>query len=339
MVRLRQVIRRVRAEGFTPDEFRRICISALVLVAVIVVTGAAVRLTGSGLGCNDWPNCNDKSLVDVSSQHSAIEQVNRLFTFVVGLAVVVAALGAWVRRPRRRDLLMLSMALVAGIPAQGVVGAVVVWTKLNPVAVQLHFVLSMVLVAVAVVLVVRSREPDGVTRVSTVVPRTRHRLRLLVVWTALAILAGTVVTGTGPHAGDERARRFTFLSVTWVTRIHSVIVWIAVLMALSLLWHLRKRAHDREVLDAPLTLWICVAIAQGGVGYLQYANGVPPALVAVHVALATTLWATAVWLWCSTSRASGSARSLIAASRLGSVAEAADERGELVDGRGEERAD
>jgi heme a synthase len=333
------MIRRVRAEGFTPDEFRRICVSALVLVAVIVVTGAAVRLTGSGLGCNDWPNCNDTNVVDVSSQHSAIEQVNRLFTFVVGLAVVLAALGAWVRRPRRRDLLLLSMALVAGIPAQGVVGAVVVWTKLNPVAVQLHFVLSMVLVAVAVVLVVRSREPDGATRVSAVVPRTRHRLRLLVVWTALAILAGTVVTGTGPHAGDEDARRFTFLTITWVTRIHSVIVWIAVLMAFSLLWHLRKRAHDREVLDAPLTLWICVAVAQGGVGYLQYANGVPAPLVAVHVALATTLWATTVWLWCSTSRASGSARSLIAASRRGSIAQTANEGRHLVDGGGEERPD
>lgn len=333
------MIRRVRAEGFTPDEFRRICVSALVLLAVIVVTGAAVRLTGSGLGCNDWPNCNDNNLVDVSSQHSAIEQVNRLFTFVVGLAVVLAALGAWVRRPRRRDLIWLSMALVAGIPAQGVVGAVVVWTKLNPVAVQLHFVLSMVLVAVAVVLVVRSREPDGATRVSAVVPRTRHRLRLLVVWTALAIMAGTVVTGTGPHAGDEKARRFTFLSITWVTRIHSVIVWIAVLMAFNLLWHLRKRAHDREVLDAPLTLWICVAVAQGGVGYLQYANGVPAPLVAAHVALATTLWATAVWLWCSTSRPSGSARTLIAASRRGLVAQAAGEGGELVDGGGEERAD
>lgn len=333
------MIRRLRAEGFTPDEFRQICVSALVLLAVIVVTGAAVRLTGSGLGCNDWPNCNDNNLVDVSSQHSAIEQVNRLFTFVVGLAVVLAALGAWVRRPRRRDLIWLSMALVAGIPAQGVVGAVVVWTKLNPVAVQLHFVLSMVLVAVAVVLVVRSREPDGATRVSAVVPRTRHRLRLLVVWTALAIMAGTVVTGTGPHAGDEKARRFTFLSITWVTRIHSVIVWIAVLMAFNLLWHLRKRAHDREVLDAPLTLWICVAVAQGGVGYLQYANGVPAPLVAAHVALATTLWATAVWLWCSTSRPSGSARTLIAASRRGLVAQAAGEGGELVDGGGEERAD
>ena len=338
------MIKRVRAEGFTPAEFHKICVSALVLVAVIVVTGAAVRLTGSGLGCVDWPNCNDSNLVDVSSQHSAIEQINRLFTFVVGLAVVLAALGAWLRRPRRRDLLWLSMALVAGIPAQGIVGAIVVWTDLNPVAVQLHFVLSVVLVALAVVLVIRSQEPDDAMRVSAVVPRTRHRVRLLVVWTGIAILAGTVVTGTGPHAGDEKARRFTFLSITWVTRnsqcdrAGSPSSWRSVCCGT------RRRAHDREVLDAPLTLWICVAVVQGGVGYLQYANGVPPGLVALHVALATTLWATSVWLWCSTSRASGSARSMIAAShsdarRRRSVAETADEHGELVDGGGEERAD
>lgn len=314
--------------------------SALVLLAVIVVSGAAVRLTGSGLGCSDWPNCNDSKLVDVSSQHSAIEQINRLFTFVVAVAVVLAALGAFVRQPRRRDLQWLSVALVAGIPAQGVLGAIVVWTNLNPIAVQLHFVLSMALVGLAVVLVVRSREPDGAKRVSAVVPRTKHRLRMMVMWTALAIIAGTVVTGTGPHAGDDKARRFTFLSISWVARIHSVIVWIAVLMAVSLLWHLRKRPHDREVLDAPLTLWMCVAIAQGSVGYLQYANGVPATLVAVHVALATTLWASSVWLWCATSRASGTARSMIAASRRrSSLAETANERAELVDGRAEERAD
>ena len=247
MDRLRQLIRRLRSEGIAPAEFRRITVAALVLVGVIVVTGAAVRLSGSGLGCRDWPNCSGSKFVDVSSQHSAIEQINRLFTFVVGLAVVLAALGAWLRRPRRRDLLLLSTALVAGIPAQGLVGAVVVWTDLNPAAVQLHFVLSMVLVAVAVVLVLRSREPDGATRVSSVVPRTKRRLRLMVVWTGIAIVAGTVVTGTGPHAGDEEARRFTFLDHLGDS-IPSVIVWIAVLMALSLLWHLRKRAHDREVL-------------------------------------------------------------------------------------------
>jgi cytochrome c oxidase assembly protein subunit 15 len=338
--RIRQLIRRVRSHGFAPEEFRRICTVALVLLGVIVVTGAAVRLTGSGLGCSDWPNCSDTRLVDVSSQHSAIEQVNRLFTFVVGLAVVLACLGAWLRRPRRRDLVLLSMALVAGIPAQGIVGAVVVKTDLNPAAVQLHFVLSMVLVGIAVVLVIRSGEPDGGTRVSTVVPRTRRRVHAVVVWTALALVAGTVVTGSGPHAGDERARRFTFASITWVTRFHSLIVWMAVLMATRLLWHLRKRDHDRAVLDAPATVWCCVAIAQGGVGYLQYASGVPAPLVAVHVTLATTLWATSVWLWCATSRISGTARTLIAASRHGgSIAETTHELGELVDGGREERAD
>ena len=323
------MIRRVRSSGFTSDEFHKICAAALVLVAVIVVTGAAVRLSGSGLGCNDWPNCNDSNLVDVSTQHSAIEQVNRLFTFVVGLVVVLAALGAWLRRPRRRDLLLLSAALVAGVPAQGIVGAIVVWTNLNPLAVQLHFVLSMVLVAVAVVLTLRSRQPDDAGRVTAVAPRTAHGVRLMVVWTALAILAGTVVTGTGPHAGDEKAHRFTFFSISWAARVHSVIVWIAVLMALSLLWHLRTHARDREVLDAPLTAWICVAVAQGGVGYLQYANGVPPLLVAVHVALATLLWSCSIWLWCATSRLGS----------VATVAETADELGELVDGRSEERAD
>jgi cytochrome c oxidase assembly protein subunit 15 len=151
----------------------------------------------------------------------------------------------------------------------------------------------------------------------------------VVVWTALAILAGTVVTGTGPHAGDEKARRFTFFTITWAARTHSAIVWVAILLAFSLLWNLRRNASDRLVLDAPLTAWMCVAIAQGAVGYLQYANGVPAPLVGVHVALATTLWACSVWLWCATSSAASAA----------AVTEPPEELRELVDGRREERAD
>jgi cytochrome c oxidase assembly protein subunit 15 len=148
----------------------------------------------------------------------------------------------------------------------------------------------------------------------------------MVGWTALAIVVGTVVTGTGPHAGDERAHRFTFLSITWAARLHSAIVWVAILMAVNVLWHLRRDVHDREVLDAPLTTWLCVAIAQGGVGYLQYANGVPAPLVGVHVALGTALWGCSVWLWCATSRAP-------------LLTETTRELRELVDGRSEERAD
>src|ERR1043165_1101357 len=108
-------MRRVASEGFTADEFRRVCVAALALVAAIVVTGASVRLSGSGLGCVDWPRCNAAHTVDVSSQHAAIEQINRLFTFVVGAAVMLAAIGAWFRRPRRRDLVVLAAFLVGGI--------------------------------------------------------------------------------------------------------------------------------------------------------------------------------------------------------------------------------
>ncbi len=315
-------MRRVRTEGFTPTEFRTICIAALALLGIIVVSGGLVRLTGSGLGCDDWPNCNSSNLVDVSNKHAAIEQINRLFTFLVSIGVGLAALAAWYRRPRRRDLTTLGFLLLAGVPAQGLVGAVVVWTDLHPAMVQMHFVLSMVLIWAAVVMLVRSGDPDRGRRVNAVVPRTRRRVRLLAVWSMLAIAVGTVVTGTGPHAGDEEAKRF-FGSVddingralVWVTRTHSVVVWITVAIALSLLWHLRKLRHDREVLDAPLTAWLITAFVQGAVGYVQYAGGLPVGLVAIHLAGATVLTGCTAWLWTATSKVSVPASELLDATR------------------------
>ena len=283
---------------------------ALALLCIIVVSGAAVRLTGSGLGCDDWPRCNNQQLVDVGTKHAAIEQINRLFTGLVSVGVILAVLGALIRRPRRRDLTWLSLGLVFGVIAQIVLGGITVLVHLHPVAVQGHLVLSMILVANAVVLVVHAGQPDEGRRILAVVPRTRRYVRWVVVWTGLAIVAGTVVTGTGPHAGDEDARRFD-LAITTVTRFHSVVVWIAVGAMAALLWHLRRLAHDREVLDAPIYAWCIAAVAQGTVGYLQYWSGVPAGLVAIHVAGATTLWAVTVWLACSTSRVTMTAHQLV----------------------------
>lgn len=310
MQRFGRLVRRIRHDGIDQAEYRRICAVALALLAVIVVTGAAVRLTGSGLGCNDWPRCNEQQLVDVGTKHAAIEQVNRLFTGLVAVAVMFAVLGSLLRRPRRRDLTWLSIGLVGGVLAQIVLGGITVKVHLHPVAVQGHLLVSMVLVANAVVLLVRAGQPDEGRRIAAVVPRTRKLVRWVVVATALAVVAGTVVTGSGPHAGDETARRFD-LAITTVTRVHSIVVWIAVGAMVRLIWHLRRLAHDREVLDAAIYAWCIAAFAQSTVGYVQYFSGVPAALVAVHVAGATTLWALTVWLACSTSRVSMTAHQLI----------------------------
>lgn len=305
----RSLLGRVRREGFRPREFTSIAVAALVLLGAIVVTGGAVRLTGSGLGCDDWPNCNADRFVDVSSKHSAIEQLNRLFTFLVGLGVLLAAAAAWYRRPRRRDLVTFGAIIVLGVPAQGIVGAFVVWTDLHPAAVQLHFILSMVLVWAAVLLLVRSREPDGARREVAVTPAVRRWTRVVAVATAVTVVIGTVVTGTGPHAGDEEARRF-FGSVDdidgdalrWVTRLHGTSVWLTVASAVGLAVLLRRRPDDRRQLDGPLTAWMLTAVVQGTIGYVQYAAGLPVGLVVVHLAGATTLVGVTAWLWNSTTR-------------------------------------
>ena len=158
----------------SPERYRLITVIALGLLIAIVITGAAVRLTGSGLGCEDWPNCSDERLIDVSSANAAIEQINRLFTGLVAVAVIAAVLGSLWRTPRRRDLTLLSLGLVAGVLGQIVLGGITVLVDLHPVAVQSHLLLSMVLVATAVTLVRRAGEPDDAQRGALV--STPHEL-------------------------------------------------------------------------------------------------------------------------------------------------------------------
>lgn len=285
--------RRLGRVTITAARYRVIALAALIALVAIVVTGAAVRLTGSGLGCDDWPACNNQRLIDVSSKHAAIEQVNRLFTGLVSAAVIAAVLGSVFRRPRRHDLIWLSAGLVAGVIGQAVLGGVTVLVDLHPLAVQGHMLLSLVLVATAVVLVQRAAQPDDGQLVRPVSPEISRHVGGIAVLTAVALVTGTVVTGAGPHAGDEDVRRFG-VDIGQTARLHSVMVWFAVAAMLALVWRLRRRPAERASLAEWISSWIFIALLQGAVGYVQYFNEIPALLVGIHVFGATVLWAVTV---------------------------------------------
>jgi heme a synthase len=279
--------------NLSPSQYRAVTIGALLAICAIIVTGAAVRLTGSGLGCADWPACSSTRFIDVSSRHAAIEQVNRLFTGLVSVAVIAAVLGSLVRVPRRRDLTLLSLGLVAGVLAQIVLGGVTVLVDLHPAAVQGHMLLSLILVANAVVLVHRAAEPDDGLAVRPVSPEiSRHTIGITVL-TAAALVTGTVVTGTGPHAGDEEARRFG-VEIADAARVHGTTVVLAAAAMVALAWRLRWRRSERDELAEWISAWILVALLQGAIGYIQYFSEVPALLVGIHVFGATVLWAITV---------------------------------------------
>lgn len=276
----------------TPERYTKVAVTALVLLCIIVVTGAAVRLTGSGLGCEDWPRCNEERFIDVSTAHGAIEQVNRLFTGLVAAGVILAVLAALKRVPRRPDLVRLAWGLVAGVVGQVVLGGIVVLTDLHPLANQGHFVLSMILVTNATVLVMRSRDRSALP----IPTALRRAARSTVLMGCLAILTGTVVTGSGPHAGDEEARRFD-LDISSIARIHGISV-ILTLGALLLTIRLARRNADSWSRGSGiLETTMAVGVVQGIVGYVQYFNDIPAALVAVHVLGATGLMICLTVLW------------------------------------------
>jgi len=283
--------------SMSPAAYTRICWIALVLLCTIVVTGAAVRLTGSGLGCSDWPKCNSEKFIDVSTGHGAIEQVNRLFTGFVAAGVIAAVLAARRRSPYRRDLVVLSWGLVIGVLAQVVLGGIVVLTGLHPLANMGHFALSMVLVANALVLVRRSTRPDEGCTARTVDSPQNLLIRLVVLLGTMAAVTGTVVTGTGPHAGDEEAPRFEFV-ISHVARIHGITVIATLVACLVLAVTLRRNLLHKAPVTA-LEGVIAIGFVQAAIGYVQYFNGVPALLVGFHVLGATFFFLALVNLWMS----------------------------------------
>jgi cytochrome c oxidase assembly protein subunit 15 len=285
----------------TPSRYRTIAVATLVALSVIIVTGAAVRLTNSGLGCDDWPNCSKERLIDVSSKHAAIEQINRLFTGVVGAAAIAAVLGSLVRRPRRRDLVVLSVLISLGVVANAVLGGISVLVDLHPLAVQGHMLLSMALIITGSVLVRRAGEPDGEPRIPVVSLITRRLTWALFGLTTLAVVAGTHVTGAGPHAGDETAERLD-VAIPTVARIHGVIVMMAVATGVALGIRVWSRAGDRRQIGEALATWLFLGVLQAALGYVQYFNGVPALLVGIHVAGATAVMIAATFVVLDTTR-------------------------------------
>jgi len=280
---------------------RRWALAGLVTSILIILTGAAVRLSQSGLGCTNWPDCTATSLVASGATgdslvHRWVEFGNRLVTVAIFVVAIGLFIAAWQYRDggaRRRDLLWLAAAQPAAIVVQAVLGGVVVLTKLNPALVSLHFVASVALVAAAVALCVRSRESRGPAR--PLAPRPVRLTALGVVGAvALMMSAGTVVTGTGPLAGAPDVKRYP-LPLEGVTQFHADIGWLLAGLVVALLLGLRLGKAPRRAIRLG---WLLAGLIllQGAVGYAQYFSGLPAGLVWVHITGSTAIWVAALFM-------------------------------------------
>lgn len=284
-----------RLPKISPRAYAIITLIALATLVIIVLTGAAVRLTGSGLGCPSWPRCEGKFIQTELDSHGAIEYGNRLFTGVVSVATIAAALAAFLRRPFRKDLAILGILLPLGVVGQAVLGGLTVLYGLAPGFVMGHFLLSQVILAAAVALAWRARhEPGERPRVAdrwSVIP-----VRALLGWGALVLLAGTGATGAGPHAGasgtGEVVPRLDFWGggtmndlIHWHGRMSTVLGVGAVLV-----WFLLRHRGANAAVRRAMTFACLLLAAQGIVGFAQYELELPPELVWLHVTLATSTW-------------------------------------------------
>jgi cytochrome c oxidase assembly protein subunit 15 len=274
--------------------FRRLTVAAAVVLGAIVVTGGAVRLTSSGLGCPTWPRCTDSSIVAPASYHALVEFVNRVITTAVGIFVFAVAVGSLLRVPRRRDLTWLSWSLVAGFAGQAVVGGLSVIYHLSPPWVMAHFLLSMAMLWAALVLVHRA-DPSWAPRE----PAAQRELvllgRTLVAVAGVVLLLGTVTTGTGPHAGSgSHIRRLDF-PLERVTQLHADSALLLTGLVLATLFAVRL-TPTTPVVRRRATILAAMVLLQVAIGYTQYFLNLPPGVVELHIAGATALWCATLWL-------------------------------------------
>jgi cytochrome c oxidase assembly protein subunit 15 len=260
---------------------RRLALASIIANVGIVVTGGAVRLTASGLGCPTWPRCTDDSYVTTPEMgvYGVIEFGNRMLTFAVGLIALATVLAVLLHRPRRPGLLALAVAVFLGIPAQAVIGGITVLTNLNPWVVGLHFLASMAVIAAAYALWRRIGDPDG-PPVAVVPAPLRALARVTTGVTVAVLVVGTWVTGSGPHAGDHGAAR-NGLDPETISQVHADGVFLLIGLSVALIFAFRAVGAQRATRAA--IVLVAVELGQGLIGFVQYFTHVPAILVGAHM--------------------------------------------------------
>ena len=275
---------------------RRLAVLSLIGQTVLVVTGGAVRLTASGLGCPTWPRCTNNSLVNTPEMgiHGFIEFGNRLLTFALAAVAALMLVYLWNLRKERKDLFLLALGLLASIPAQAIIGGITVLTQLNPWVVGLHFLVSMALVVFATLLVNRAYGRTGGFRTHplTALPGVlRPVMTAVALFSAIAVMLGVVVTGAGPHAGDADAPR-NDLDWDLFSHIHAVPAYLVTAGTLLALYFVFRRGISGTFRTAVLML-LGVTVLQAVIGFTQYYNGIPALLVGAHMLGAALLMSAA----------------------------------------------
>lgn len=291
--------------NFLTRNLKRILIANVIAQVGIVITGGIVRVTASGLGCPTWPECVDGSIAPTSEQteswHKYVEFGNRLLTFVLLIVAILVILAIRSAKLNRRDLTLLSYGTLAGIFAQAILGGITVLTKLHPLTVAAHFLVSIGLITVAYNLYWRSNETGYKTFTLTTPELFRKGTQLHTAIALAVIVVGTLVTGSGPHAGDSGDVERLPLDPRNITWLHADLVFLYIGLTIGLYVAARALNLSANIANA-VKLVLLVSAAQGLIGYVQYFTGLPWVLVALHIAGSCALWLATLRLLFSTQK-------------------------------------
>ncbi len=275
--------------------FTNLSLAVAVCYALLIATGGAVRLTGSGLGCADWPTCSAGHLIASDSFHPLVEFSNRMVTVAVSVVTVVTFLASFYRNPRSRKLILLTGIIFAGLAGQVVVGGLLVLTKLNPYLVALHFLLTIGILVVAIFLFHLSRQAKTYKKTPLVTSEIINLTRLLLLVLTAVTAAGTMVTGSGPHAGGKGAQRVP-ISFRDMAELHADLVLFLAGLTVAL-WFLVKQARVAGSIQKRSMKLVEIVGLQGVIGYTQYFLHDQTGLVEIHMIGVASLWVFLFWFY------------------------------------------